>query len=187
MQENIQMSTSSDQPTHVRSNLWASQFRKILLSISDSSFMPDGVTLVNAAGGLRWSPIDVDQATKAFHRHVFSPLLNAGVNPCVASSTEVTHCTYENWFASEPFHDLQPEQAASWNDNSSFHCVGGLRRPHLISLIRFRLGAHDLRVVSGRWENRNGVPRSQHLCERCSQHCVEDEYHMLFECDAYEY
>jgi hypothetical protein len=24
------------------------------------------------------------------------------------------------------------------------------------------------------------------LCERCSQHCVEDEYHMVFDCDAYE-
>jgi hypothetical protein len=22
--------------------------------------------------------------------------------------------------------------------------------------------------------------------ERCSQHCVEDEYHMVFDCDAYE-
>jgi hypothetical protein len=186
MQENIQMSASSELPTHVRSYLWASQFQKILQSISDSSFMPDGVTLANAAGGPRWSPIDVDQATKAFHRHVFSPLLNAGVNPRVASSTEVTYCTYENWFASEPFHELQPEHAASWNDNSSFHSVGGLRRPHLVSLLRFRLGAHDLRVVSGRWENRIGVPRSQRLCERCSQHCVEDEYHMLFECDAYD-
>jgi hypothetical protein len=35
--------------------------------------MPDGVTLVMPDGGPRWSPIDVDQATKAFHRHVFSP------------------------------------------------------------------------------------------------------------------
>jgi len=40
--------------------------------------------------------------------------------------------------------------------------------------------------MSGRWEGRTGVPRPQRLCERCSQQTVEDEFHMVFECDAYE-
>jgi hypothetical protein len=43
-------------------------------------------------------------------------------------------------------------------------------------------------VVSGKCERHNGLPRSlERLCERCSPHCcVEDEYRMMFECDAYE-
>ena len=94
------------------------------------------------------------------------------------------YSTYENWFASAPFHELCSEPAATWT--SSFHSLGGLNRSHLLSLLRFRLGAHDLRVSTGRWEGRCGVPRPQRLCERCSKQCVEDEYHMIFECDAYE-
>jgi hypothetical protein len=37
------------------------------------------------------------------------------------------------------------------------------------------------------WERHNGLPRSLRLCERCSQHCVEDERvsYMVFDCDAY--
>jgi hypothetical protein len=45
--------------------------------------------------------------------------------------------------------------------HSSFQPLGGLNRLHLISLLHFQLGAHDLRVVSGRWKNGNGMPRSQ--------------------------
>jgi hypothetical protein len=54
--------------------------------------------------------------------------------------------------------------------------------------MRFRLGAHDLRVATGRWESTdNGLlPRQQRLCERCADAQVEDEFHMVFECDAYD-
>jgi hypothetical protein len=51
-----------------------------------------------------WPSIHVDQASKAFHRHVFSPLLSPSDDPRMASSTEefteVTYSTDENWFAS---------------------------------------------------------------------------------------
>jgi hypothetical protein len=79
---------------------------------------------------------------------------------------------------------MPAEHAALWN--SSFHSLGGLKRSHLPTLLQFWLGAHDLGVMSGRWEQHYGQPRSPCLPERCSQHCVEDEYHMVFECDAYE-
>jgi hypothetical protein len=66
----------------------------------------------------------------------------------MASSTEVTYSTYENWFASAPFHELPAEHAALWT--SSFHLLGGLKRSHLLAVVRFQLGAHDLRLVSGK-------------------------------------
>lgn len=53
----------------------------------------------------------------------------------------------------------------------------------LLSLILFRLGAHNLRVSTGRWE---GVPREDRLCCKCHQHAVEDEHHVLFVCPHYE-
>ena len=48
--------------------------------------------------------------------------------------------------------------------------------------MRFRLSAHTLNVAAGRWHH---VPHAQCLCEYCAQCKVEDEYHLLFECDAY--
>jgi len=46
--------------------------------------------------------------------------------------------------------------------------------------MRFRLGAHDLRVVTGpRWERFVGNPR--HACvgyvKECTDHVVEDQFH----------
>jgi hypothetical protein len=185
MRENAQLSVSTGIAAHVRSSLWAGQFQKLLHSLPDaSSFLPGGAGSTFDISVTPWPSIHVDQASKAFHRLVFSPLLSPSDDPRMASSTEVTYSTYENWFASAPFYELPAEHAALWT--SSFHLLGGLKRSHLLALLRFRLGAHDLRVVSGKWERHNGLPRSLRLCERCSQHCVEDEYHMVFDCDAYE-
>ena len=46
------------------------------------------------------------------------------------------------------------------------------------SLIRFRLGSHNLKIETGRWTN---TPRDQRLCLSCNQ--VEDEFHIVFDCD----
>ena len=78
---------------------------------------------------------------------------------------------------------LNPAHPNSWC--SSFHLTAGVCRPHLLNLLRFRLGAHDLRVASGKWERGGSLHRSDRLCERCTQGCVEDEFHLVFECDAY--
>jgi hypothetical protein len=184
MRENIKLSVSGDLPAQVRSGLWVSQFQKVLRSLGELSVWPDGVAAMHVDDDVPLPTVDVTQVTEAFHQHVFKPLLDVNINPRLASPTEVIYSTYEQWFASVPFPELHSEPASNWT--SSFHSLGGLNRSHLLSLLRFRLGAHDLRVVSGRWEGRFGVPRPQRLCERCSEQCVEDEYHMVFECDAYE-
>jgi hypothetical protein len=41
-----------------------------------------------------WPWIDADQAVKAFHLYVLSPLLSASDDPRLASSTKVTYSTY---------------------------------------------------------------------------------------------
>jgi len=49
-------------------------------------------------------------------------------------------------------------------------------------LIRFRLGAHDLRVVTGA---RYNLHRQNRICGCCNMNIVEDEFHFIFECTAY--
>ena len=54
----------------------------------------------------------------------------------------------------------------------------------LFSLIKFRLGAHSLRVETDRWL-RPKPPREQRVCRHCSMQAVEDEQHFLFDCPFY--
>jgi hypothetical protein len=74
-------------------------FQKMLGLLNSSSGM--SVSVAQLAGGTSVSPIDVNQATSAFHQHVSRLILNAEDNPCTASSTEykVIYCTYEARFA----------------------------------------------------------------------------------------
>ena len=51
------------------------------------------------------------------------------------------------------------------------------------ALLRFRLGAHDLRVVTGSRPPR--IPRQNRLCLHCDMQIVEDEAHLVFECPHY--
>ena len=98
-----------------------------------------------------------------------------------APSEEVSACTYEQWFASSRFGELNRSAPAEWR--CAFHELGGFKKAHLFELLRLRLGAHNLRVATGRWE---GLSRSERTCERCSEGVVEDEFHMVFECSTYD-
>lgn len=48
-----------------------------------------------------------------------------------------------------------------------------------ISLCKLRTNNHRLPVVVGRY---NGIPREEKFCNKCSDHRVGDEYHVLLEC-----
>ena len=65
--------------------------------------------------------------------------------------------------------------------------TAGVHPTHIASLLRFRLGAHDLPVATGRWGRRSGqsLPRAQRLCSVCNSGSVGDEFHMVFECNHY--
>ena len=54
----------------------------------------------------------------------------------------------------------------------------------LFSLIKFRLGAHTLRVETDRWLV-PAPPRESRICRHCSMQAVEDEQHFLFDCPFY--
>ena len=90
--------------------------------------------------------------------------------PRTCPSANATKCTYYRWFA-RPQHQRQSHQLLM--QPLSARCMR--------TLLRFRLGAHNLPVVLGR---RNGTPRDQRLCQRCDQDAVGDERHLIFECPA---
>ena len=49
-------------------------------------------------------------------------------------------------------------------------------------LMRFRMGAHRLEVVTGAWRK---MKRPDRLCKCCNMGIVEDEVHLTFECLSY--
>ena len=55
---------------------------------------------------------------------------------------------------------------------------------HLRALVKFRLSDHKLFIEEGR-RKRQFIPRNERLCECC--HKVEDEVHLLIDCDRYKY
>ena len=46
---------------------------------------------------------------------------------------------------------------------------------------RFRLSCHDLRVETGRYD---GIQWSGRVCNKCGCGHIQDEMHMVFECEA---
>ena len=66
---------------------------------------------------------------------------------------------------------------------------GGIPFSQIKQLIRFRTGAHHLRVETERWVPAPArLPRSERVCQKCTLGSVmEDEYHVLFECPTYHH
>lgn len=91
---------------------------------------------------------------------------------CDPATEDGTLAAYVAWMTNSP---ASPAPFVDMCDPIDVDC--------LVSLVRFRLGAHGLRVSTGRWE---GVPRADRLCCRCGLHAVEDEHHVLFVCPHYE-
>ena len=75
--------------------------------------------------------------------------------------------TYARWF---------------WNINVCFSPFA-IRDDYLrCQLMRFRMGAHRLEVVTGAWRK---TKRPDRLCRCCNMGIVEDEVHLTFECLLY--
>jgi hypothetical protein len=66
-------------------------------------------------------------------------------------------------------------------------CVGQVAYLlHMLKeLMRLHIGAHHLAIETGRWQ-RPIVPRDECLCSRCTRRAIEDEFHVLFKCPAYQ-
>ena len=61
-------------------------------------------------------------------------------------------------------------------DLNSSHLINSLH-PTALSMVRFRLGSHNLPIETGRWIRR---PRMERLCSACGE--LGDEEHVLFRC-----
>ena len=73
---------------------------------------------------------------------------------------------------------------ARWFWNGPLNLPLHISDPFLrTALTRFRLGAHDLRIVSGC--RHHGLDRRARLCECCAMGIIEDEFHLTFECPLY--
>ena len=78
---------------------------------------------------------------------------------------------YTAWFWSQPGDASNATRLADSN----------MRR----TLVRFRLGAHGLQVVTAVRSKAGHVKRADRLCRCCSMQVVEDEFHVVFECPLY--
>jgi hypothetical protein len=126
-----------------------------------------------------WAVLSVDKVLAAFDEWFAQGFQGLPDDPRQASSSAVSLCTYERWFAVTPV-----EEGCGTGDWSAVpgyvSHTAGIPARHVRSLAAFRLGAHHLEVATGRWAGR---PRPQRVCALCD--CgVGDEFHMVFECAA---
>ena len=49
--------------------------------------------------------------------------------------------------------------------------------------VNFRVGAHELEIERGRYQN---IPRRNRICKLCNTNVIENEYHFLLCCDFYD-
>lgn len=165
--------------------LWFWQFRAFGRALHTHTGTLGGV-LQSLDGLGRLEDADKGKPQAAFQAWLYQQWQNLPCNPRQAGSDTVVCSTYDSWFACTPFSELNMSRPESWCSDYVQY-TAGLNKMHLSSLMRFRLGSHDLRVVTGRWErvDNSSLPRHQRLCERCAAGQVEDEFHVVFECDAY--
>jgi hypothetical protein len=114
--------------------------------------------------------------------------------------------TYEYWMSdSAPINveqHVQPVDSSTSTESTESICTSGendkwhkrgvpkyvrytsdINQAHVVDLIRFRCGSHDLKVVTGRWQE---VERKHRVCTKCLDQAVEDEMHVVLKCQAYE-
>ena len=189
MQENRDLSmrtypSSADQGR--QKSLWFWQFRSLVRTLHTRTGtlgdIPDALVGLHCL-----EESDMRCVHEAFQSWLYQQWHDLPTDPRVAGSDTVMHSTYESWFACTSFDELDMTKPSSWCPDY-VHNTAGLNKVHLSSLMRFCLGAHYLRVATGWWERAGNslLPRHQRLCTRCAAGQVEDEFHVVFECDAYE-
>jgi hypothetical protein len=140
--------------------------------------LPQGVLLTDVLD-MAAGRVEVDsimQHWRRYHIAVVWGLLPQ--NPRTAVD-HVTRCTYHRWFATP-----LPADDAEWPRAPCLDC-DNIANKHLLSLIRFRTGNHNLLVDLQR-RGRGVVPRAARVCTLCTMHAVQDAAHIVFECPYFE-
>ena len=161
-------------------NMWCQQLVTVLQHFGfDSARLQQGGA---------FAQLDLDQVMSAFDDWFLRGWLELPLDPRSASSHQVLYSVYDRWFAQQSMQDLQGDDRYSICPPHVQH-TAGINAAHVASLLRFRLGAHDLPVATGRWvvdpSTRQRVARQNRSCQHCSSGSVGDEFHMVFECDFY--
>ena len=117
--------------------------------------------------------IDVRRVHDLLERQ--ADLLWEGLHPSPRSclSARAFYCRYYRWF-------IRPQHVPLHRGAPRLHLPVKTVR----TLLRFRLGCHDLPIDTGR---RQGIPRDERICTRCSLGMVGDEFHFLFICPLLEH
>jgi hypothetical protein len=178
MRENLQLAGSFGNGA-----LWCVQLERVLIYLqSHSQQLEDVVQRMR-----NFQSLNTKIVLNAFEECLYQQWQGCPDNPRDAASGCGVFCTYERWFAACSYDGMR-----MWSARPAAWCpkyvsrTAGLNMEHVGSLTRFRLGAHDLRVCSGRWQ-RPPIPRDERVCLRpgCHSGQVEDEFHMIFECPFY--
>ena len=190
----------------VRKKCWAGQFFSMLKLIG-SQGTDSGGAIAEFASKFGWTapprgyvtdvqyrmlPVPELTVWGAWDDILRSPWQGLPQNPRDApAGGGCKYATYHRWFAlplperlgfaDEPGElDRCPKLPA--NMPRYIKCSRNLKFEHLVSLMRFRTGAHHSAVETGRWQR---VPRHLRVCSKCTAYEVEDEVHLLFQCPAY--
>ena len=55
------------------------------------------------------------------------------------------------------------------------------------SITKMRLGTHDLRIQTGKYENNKApIPVDQRTCKHCQSNKIENEEHFIGHCDRFQ-
>jgi hypothetical protein len=122
--------------------------------------------------------VDVEECLRVWRKHQHDAVWgNLHADPRTAPSTNITLCTYHNYFGTS-----LPEGGEAW---SCAPCIAADHIPyhHLISLINLRTNSHDMNIERLR-HVRPRVPRAARACPWCrtTGAPVQDELHCVLEC-----
>lgn len=165
----IAVRTACSAPQATRENSWFLRLSSLIGSI-----LPQGLAVTDvldvAAGR-----VEVDmvlQHWRSYHYRAVWDTLAPDPRTAVA---RVTLCTYHRWFAA-----ALPDDDVEWTHAP---CIATARIPHkhLVSLIRFRTGNHNLLVDLQR-RGPAQVPRHARVCTLCDLDEVQDAAHIALAC-----
>jgi hypothetical protein len=169
-----------------------------------SSWVSDFTAVLNAFGALPENglfddgvpcPLPAHSVLSSFDRWLYGCWCDLPSDPRSAPSNQVSYCKYQQWFAVEGGSEVDPLHCLDrgrWSDCPDYvRHTAPMSRESVRALASFRLGAHDLDVVTAKFQSRSavgnaaGTARAARLCRFCHQG-VGDEMHMLVECEAYD-
>ena len=180
-----------------RNTSWAGRFLSMMHMITGQGSRDDAATVQDFVKQFgfdstadRILPVPSGVMWAAWEKFVqVEPWENLESNPRTAPTARIRLVTYNNWFAVPHGTGGTQEKGYPPGMPNYIKHSGGIPFSQIKQLIRFRTGAHHLRVETERWVPAPArLPRSERVCQKCTLGSVmEDEYHVLFECPTYHH